>query len=221
MTRSPERSQVPSARTCSLASTVWQPGHQLTGAMGPVGQAGFEQPQEDHLVPPDVGRVVAADLAPPVVDGAQGHNAGLQLGDALLGEDAGMGPGPDGGVLGRQAERVEAEGREHGIALHGPVPDQKVAEGVVPDVALVGRARSGRGTCTGRTEPGAGHRRRPGRSPRRPSAAATSARSPERRRPAPCPGILRRAGCYSCNRLLTTRRAPRGQADIVPGCPGA
>ncbi len=31
-TRSPERSQVPSASTCSLASTVWQPGHQLTGA---------------------------------------------------------------------------------------------------------------------------------------------------------------------------------------------
>ena len=32
-TRSPERSQVPSASTCSLASTVWQPGHQFTGAL--------------------------------------------------------------------------------------------------------------------------------------------------------------------------------------------
>ena len=31
-TRSPERSQVPSASTCSLARTVWHPGHQLTGA---------------------------------------------------------------------------------------------------------------------------------------------------------------------------------------------
>ena len=32
-TRSPERSHVPSGSTCSLASTVWQPGHQLTGAL--------------------------------------------------------------------------------------------------------------------------------------------------------------------------------------------
>ena len=31
-TRSPERSQVPSASTCSFASTVAQPGHQFTTA---------------------------------------------------------------------------------------------------------------------------------------------------------------------------------------------
>ena len=60
-TRSPDRSQVPSARTCSLASTVWQPGHQLTGASA-VGQAGLQEPQEDPLGPADVVRVVAADL---------------------------------------------------------------------------------------------------------------------------------------------------------------
>ncbi len=45
---------------------------------------------------------------------------------------------PDGGVLGRKTERVEAEGAQYGVALHRPVPDQDVAKGVVADVALVG-----------------------------------------------------------------------------------
>ncbi len=108
--------------------------------LGPVGQARLQQTQEDHLVPADVGRIVAPDLPTPVVDGAERDHALLQLGDPLLGEDPGVGPGPDGRVLRRQAERVEAEGREHGEALHGPVTDQKITERVVPDVALVGGA---------------------------------------------------------------------------------
>ena len=108
--------------------------------LGAVGEAGFEQPQEDDLVPPDVLGVVAADLAPPVVDGAEpGAATGLQLGDPGVGEDPGVRARLDGRVLGRQAERVEAEGREHAVPEHGPVADEQVAEGVVADVALVGR----------------------------------------------------------------------------------
>ena len=105
---------------------------------GAVGQAGLEEPEEDDLVPADVGRVVAADLPAPVVDRAEALHAGLQLGDAGLGEGPRVLAGADGGVLGGQAEGVEAEGRQHGVSLHGAVPDEQVAEGVVPDVALVG-----------------------------------------------------------------------------------
>ena len=115
-------------------------GAPVDRGVGPVGQAGVQQAQEDDLVPMDVGRVVAADLPPPVVDGTQAVQRLLQLGDAGLGEDPRMGARLDGRVLGRQAERVEAEGREHGLALHGLVPDHQVAEGVVAHVALVGRA---------------------------------------------------------------------------------
>ena len=57
----------------------------------------------------DVDGVVAAHLAAPVVDGAEPDQRRLQLGDPGLGEDPGMGPRLDGGVLGREAEGVEAE----------------------------------------------------------------------------------------------------------------
>ena len=74
-----------------------------------VGQAGLQEPLEDDLVPAHVLGVVAADLAAPVVDRAQPLQAGLQLLDAGLGEDAGVDAGLDGGVLGRQPEAVEAD----------------------------------------------------------------------------------------------------------------
>ena len=84
---------------------------------------------------------MAADLAAPVVDGAEAGERRGQLGDPGLGEDAGVRPRLDGGVLGRQAERVEADGAEDAVALHGPVANDQVTEGVVAHVALVGRAR--------------------------------------------------------------------------------
>ena len=40
-----------------------------------------------------------------------------------------------------KSEGVEAEGRQDGLAQHGPVAHVDVAEGVDPHVALVGRAR--------------------------------------------------------------------------------
>ena len=84
--------------------------------------------------------VVAAHLAAPVVDRPEPLQAGLELLDAGVGEDPGMDPGLDGGVLGRQAEAVEPDGAEHGVALHGALADQQVTEGVVADVALMGGA---------------------------------------------------------------------------------
>ena len=84
---------------------------------------------------------MAADLAAPVVDGAEAAERRRELGDPGLGEDPRMGPGLDGGVLGRQAEGVEPDRAEDALALHGLVADGQVAEGVVADVALVGRPR--------------------------------------------------------------------------------
>ena len=49
--------------------------------------------------------------------------------------------GLDGGVLGRQPEGVEPEGGQDGLAEHGLVANDQVTEGVVADMALVGRPR--------------------------------------------------------------------------------
>ncbi len=90
--------------------------------VGPIGQAGLVEPDEDPLGPAHVGGVVAGHLAPPVVATADAHQRAAQLGDAGVGEGTGMDAGLDGRVLGGQAERVEAHGREHGVAVHGAVP---------------------------------------------------------------------------------------------------
>ena len=116
------------------------PGAPVDRCVLAVGQAGFEEAQEDDLVPAHVQGVVAAELPAPVVAGPQALEAGLELLDARLGEEAGMDAGLDGRVLGRQPEAVEADRAQHRLALHRPLTDEQVAEGVVADVALVGRS---------------------------------------------------------------------------------
>ena len=116
-------------------------GAPVDRGVGPVGEAGLEHPQEDGLVPPDVLGVVAPHLAPPVVDGPEAHQGLLELADPGVGKDPGVRPGLDGGVFGRKAEGVEAQGRENGLTLHRLVADDEVAKGVVAHVALMGRPR--------------------------------------------------------------------------------
>ena len=107
--------------------------------LAPVGEAGLEEPQENELVEAHVVGVVAPHLSAPVVNGAKAEHARPQFGDARLGVLAGVLRTPlDRGILGREPERVEPEGREHGVPLHRPEPDEHVPEGVVADVALVG-----------------------------------------------------------------------------------
>ena len=84
---------------------------------------------------------MAAHFAAPVVDGAEAGERRGQLGDPGLGEDAGVGPRLDGGVLRREPEGVEPDGAEDALALHGLVANDQVTEGVVAYVALVGRPR--------------------------------------------------------------------------------
>ena len=84
---------------------------------------------------------MAVDLAAPVVDGTEPPQRRGELGDPGVGEDPGVGAGLDGGVLGGQAEGVEPDRAQDALALHGLVADGQVAEGVVPDVALVRRPR--------------------------------------------------------------------------------
>ena len=68
---------------------------------GSVRQARFPEAQENDLIPLDVGRVVTVDFAAPVIDGPEPPQRGRELGDPGVGEDPRMGPGLDGGVLGR------------------------------------------------------------------------------------------------------------------------
>ncbi len=131
--------------------------------------------------------IVAADLPPPVVDRSQSHDTGLQLGDALLSEDPRVGRrsgSPRSRPAGRTSRNRTATGRRSpawsGTAREGP---RRCSSARGPD----GRARSGRGTCTGRTGVGGGHRHRRRTTAHRPSAAAISARSPERHRVVPRP----------------------------------
>ena len=106
-----------------------------------VGQAGLQETQEDPLRPADVVRVVALDLSPPVVHAADPGDRAAQHLDALVGEPAGVATGLDRRVLRGQAEAVETHRRQDGVALHGAVARQQVAEGVVAHVTHVRRAR--------------------------------------------------------------------------------
>ncbi len=117
------------------------PGAPVDRGVGPVGQACLQKLQEDELVPLDIGRVVALDLAAPVVDGSQPLQGGLQLGDPVVGEGTGVGLRLDGGVLSGQTEAVETNGRQHVVTLHRAMADVQIAEGVVAHMPLVSRAR--------------------------------------------------------------------------------
>ena len=106
-----------------------------------VGQAGVVELEEQPLRPAVVVGLAAGQLPAPVVGRPQPLDLGLHGGDPLPGDDPGVDPLGDGGVLRREAERVPPHGREHPEALHRLVAAQDVAQRVVPHVAHVDRAR--------------------------------------------------------------------------------
>ena len=93
-------------------------GAPVHGRLGAVGEAGFEEPQEDPLVPAVVLGLAGDDLGVPIPAGA--HRAQLAahpvyvLQSPLVRVDLVL----DRGVLGRQAEGVEADRLEDVLAVH-------------------------------------------------------------------------------------------------------
>ena len=106
-----------------------------------VGEPALEHLQEDPLVELVVLGQAGRDLALPRVADAEPLELPLHVGDVVERRLLGVRPGLDGGVLGRQAERVPAERMQHVEAAHPLHPRHHVADDVVahvPDVRVAG-----------------------------------------------------------------------------------
>ena len=111
---------------------------------GAVRQPSLEQAQEQPLVPHVVRRVGRDDLVLPVEGRAHRPELAAHVLDVLQRPGERVTTVLDRGVLGRQAERVEADGEEDVEAMHPPEPGQRVARGhdvPVPDVQVARRVR--------------------------------------------------------------------------------
>ena len=113
-------------------------------AVATVGQAALGEPQEQPLSPPVVLRVAGGQPARPVErHGVPPERFRLRL-DVGVGPGRGMLAPPDRRVLGRQAERVPADGVQHVVPAAHPVPGHDVPDGVrlgVPHVQVTARVR--------------------------------------------------------------------------------
>ena len=116
-------------------------GAPVDGGLGAVGDAALEHAQEEPLVPAVVLRVAGGDLAAPGVAEAQPLQLGLHAGDVLAGPGLRVQALLDGGVLGRQPQRVPADGVHDVEAAHALVARHHVRDGVVAHVPHVDVAR--------------------------------------------------------------------------------
>jgi hypothetical protein len=106
-----------------------------------VGEPALEQAQEQPLRPAVVARLVGAELARPVDRDAPAPELLLELADGLSDGLAGMLSGLDRVVLGGEAEGVVAHRMQHRVALAAPEVRDRIAQGVVLQVADVRLAR--------------------------------------------------------------------------------
>ena len=140
-TCAPQRQQRRSApSTCSRAS-VPSLGHQSTGGLRAVGQAGLQEAQEEPLVPAVVGRVAGDDLGVPVEGGAHDPQLAAHVLDVAARPLGRVDPVLDRRVLGRQAEGVEADREEDVVAVHPPEAGERVGRRLDVPVADVQVAR--------------------------------------------------------------------------------
>ncbi len=111
---------------------------------GTVGQARFQEAQEDPLIPAVIVRLAGDDLAVPVEAGAHRPQLAAHVVDVLQGPLARVDLVLDRGVLGGQAKGVEADRHEDVLAVHAmeagdgvgwglhvPVPDMEIPRRVV------------------------------------------------------------------------------------------
>ena len=102
-----------------------------------VGQAPLEELEEDPLGPAVVAGLVRAELAGPVDRDAPAVKPVPVGGDRLVGGHAGVHPGLDGVVLRRQPERVVAHRVQDAVTGAPVVVGDRVAQGIVLEVADV------------------------------------------------------------------------------------
>ncbi len=122
-------------------------GAPVDGALLAVGETALVQPLEQPLVPVVVLRVARVQNAGPVERHAIGAEAGLLLRDVRVGPLARVRAALDGGVLGRQSERVPADRVEDVVAAVAPDARHDVGVQVVlgvPHVQVAGRVREHR-----------------------------------------------------------------------------
>ena len=96
-------------------------GTPVGGGLGAVGETALVQLQEPPLRPAVVVRVAGNDLAIPVEAGAHGAQLLAHAFDVAVGPLLRVDAALDGGVLGGQPEGIEADWKEHVVALHAPV----------------------------------------------------------------------------------------------------
>ena len=114
----------------------------VDGAHGLVGQPGLEELQEQPLLPAVVLGVAGDDLARPVEAGAHEPHLAAHVVDVAVRPHGRMNAAVDGGVLGRQAEAVEAHREQDVESLHPTHPREDVRPGhgiPVTDVQVAGR----------------------------------------------------------------------------------
>ena len=106
-----------------------------------IGETGVVQLQEQPLRPAVVLRLRGRDLARPVDRPAHALDLAADGGDVALGHVPRVPTLADGGVLGREAERVVAHRAQDGVPAPPPHVRDDVAERVVEDVTHVQLAR--------------------------------------------------------------------------------
>ena len=145
--------------TCSFARTVWSFGHHQTAPGGPVGQTALQHLQEDPLVPVVVVGHAGRDLARPVDHRAHLPGTARRMrGDVVVGPGGGVDVVSDRGVLGRQAERIEAHREEHVVATHALQAGKHVRDGKGVPVTDVERCRTDTDTSSASTTLAGRHR---------------------------------------------------------------
>ena len=116
-------------------------GHHLTGDLLAVRESALEEAEEQPLRPAVVLGLVGSELAAPVDRPAEAFHLGADRRDVPHRHVARIPALLDRGVLGRQAERVEADRPQHVLAAAPPEVRDDLAEHVVAHVPHVQLAR--------------------------------------------------------------------------------